>query len=75
MSAQSSCCGPVMERVALIKNISQMLHDGHNGLAEIYLSISREVSDAEKQAFIDAAASQRELAKASLTVVVPDEEA
>lgn len=70
----AGCCGPIADRVGLIKRVASSLHDGHMGIASMYESIAKDMTTKkEKKQFIDAAEEHRKMAEASRHVIVPDE--
>ncbi len=73
--AAKGCCGPIQDRIALIKKVSSGLRDGHMGLAQLYSSIATDIEEAkERKQFEDMAATHRKMADDSLKVLVPDGE-
>lgn len=70
---KAGCCGPITDRISLIRQVSQGLHDGHAGIAALYDSIAEDMEDKkEKKQFSDLAARHRKMGVDSLTVLVPD---
>lgn len=67
------CCGPVKDRISLIKQVGQGLYDGHMGIAALYDSVAAESEDkAEKKQFKEIAARHRTMAEESLKIMIPD---
>lgn len=70
---KSGCCGPVADRIALIRQVSQGLHDGHAGIAALYDSIASDLDDEkEREEFRSLAIRHRAMGVESLTLLVPD---
>ena len=75
-AAGPGCCGPLPDRVRLIKQTSQLLSEGHRGLAEIYKGMAKDaVTALDRDAFLAAVEWEMDLSKRSLTITLPDDEA
>ena len=71
---QSGCCGPVKDRVELIKTVSRNLHLGHMGVAKLYSEIAKDIEDPkERKLYIESSRMHLFMAEESLLVVQPDE--
>lgn len=67
------CCGPVPNRIALVRQISQGAVMAHVGLAAMYRGLAAEVTNPkDKKAMLDAAEAQKKLAEESQKVVIPE---
>lgn len=69
----AGCCGPIQDRIDLIKQVGRGLRDGHFGIAELYDKIAEDIEDpTEKKQFTEKAKWHRDVGNKALEVLVPD---
>lgn len=75
---EAGCCGSVSERRAVIERVTKALVQGHTGLAMLYETFAKQLppqgvkGTAEEAEFLAEAERQRELAKQSGDMLVPE---
>jgi len=69
---KQGCCGPVRDRVKVIKQVINATHQAHKMLADLYATLAKDLPG-ESAAFLEAEKHQRNLAEESLKATIPDE--
>ena len=70
-TAAPGCCGPVGDRVEILRKVHINTAQAHAMLAQIYETLMTDFPD-EAEDFRKAAATQRELAEMSKNATIPD---
>ena len=56
-TADTGCCGPVKDRIALIRQTSQMLIQGHSGIAALFHTLATDGPEEDSEAYRKASES------------------